>query len=354
MIKFNNLIDWLTEKRLWRHILFWLAAFLIAPLTSSEDVSELGEAFVFRLVGMPIKILATYFLVYYQIPKLLIPKKYILFVSSIFMSVFVFCVLYRIMNVHIAEQIIYPNTEKESIVEIIIQVETTVFWYVGKVYLFSFVFLFFKMFRDSTTEKRKIQQLEKQKTIAELNFLKAQIHPHFLFNTLNNLYMLTLTGSKKAPDVVARLSDMLDYILYQCKADRVSIEKEVILIENYIELEKLRYGDRILIELNTSIDDFQTPVPPLLLISLVENAFKHGASGVIENAIIEISIKTEKGRLFFEIFNTKYDTQQEDKEGYKEGIGIKNITQQLDLLYPNAYEWKVKDEKTSYRVKLSI
>lgn len=166
--------------------------------------------------------------------------------------------------------------------------------------------------------------------------------------------MLTLTGSEKAPNVVARLSDMLDYILYQCKDKKVSVEQEVKLIENYIELEKLRYGDRILVKLDASIDNYQTQIPPLLLISLVENAFKHGASGMIKKALIKIFIKTENGHLFFEIFNTKPAVEQEDTEGYKEGIGIKNVVQQLDLLYPNGYKWKIENQDTSYKVSLNF
>lgn len=160
-MKQDKIIDKLTDNRL--HTIFWLAVLLIAPLSSNENVVALKEAFVFRLVGLPVKILATYFLVYYQIPKLLIPKKYLRFASSLVLSVIVFCILYRIMNVHIAERLMTPNAERESIFEIVIQLETTILWYVGRVYLFSFVFLFFKMFRDSTLEKRKIQDLERKK-----------------------------------------------------------------------------------------------------------------------------------------------------------------------------------------------
>ncbi len=354
MTKFSDFVERLIDNQILRHSLFWIFVLLVAPLTSSESSTQLKEAFVFRLVGLPIKILATYFLVYYQIPKLLVHRKYILFIGSLILSIFILSVLYQYFNIHIAERIIYPNGERESFFEIIKQIEMTVFLYVGRAYSFAIVFLFFKMSRDSILEKRKIQLLEKQKTVAELNFLKAQIHPHFLFNTLNNLYMLTLTGSEKAPDVVAKLSDMLDYILYQCKADRVAVEKEMQLIENYIELEKLRYGDRILVELHTFIDDYQTLVPPLLLISIVENAFKHGASGMIEKAIIRISVTTKEGKLFFEVFNTKPNTEQENLEGHKEGIGIKNIIQQLDLMYPNNYQWEVSNKETSYKVNLSI
>lgn len=196
--------------------------------------------------------------------------------------------------------------------------------------------------------------LKRRNFLQNLTFLKAQIHPHFLFNTLNNLYVLTLQKSEKAPTTVLKLSEMLDYILYQCNDTRVTIEKETALIQNYIELEKLRYGDRLKLELEENIDNKNVLIAPLVLISIVENAFKHGASGAIDTPTIKISIEVKNHQLSFHVYNTKARIAQKDETNYKHGIGLKNTKKQLELLYPDRHSIEIKEEDVSYSVKLDV
>lgn len=350
----NNLLDRLLQNRVLTHVLFWLTVWLIAPITSNESITEVGEAFLFRGIGMPTKIVATYLLAYYQIPSLLQKKKYIQFFISFVISSIIFSFIYRINNVHIAERLAGVPYPKESLLQMINEFWYTYLGYFMRVYFYGFIFVFIKIVKVRSAEKHRIEVLEKEKATAELNFLKAQIHPHFLFNTLNNLYALTLEKSDKAPEVVSRLSEMLDYMLYQSKEESVPIRKEVDLLEHYIDLEKLRYGDRLELEFSQSIDDPQASIAPLILLSVVENAFKHGVSGATTKAIINISLEVEKGEIYFKVFNTRPSFTQGDDMNYKEGIGSKNIKRQLELIYPDAYTWKIDEQEETYEVNLWI
>lgn len=354
MEKENHLIDCVLQNRWLTHFLFWVGFLLIAPITSTQSIAETGEAFVYRAVGMPVKIVATYLLIYFQIPRLLQKKKYIQFAVSLVISILLFTMLARIINIHIAERLTDPQMPRESLGQIIRQFEYTVLGYLGRVYAVSFPFLFVKMIKDRGVEKQKIERLKQEKATAELSFLKAQIHPHFLFNTLNNLYALTLDKSDEAPEVVAKLAEILDYMLYQGRADKVSINQEITLLEHYTALEKLRYGDRLRLDFTHSVDDPQTLIAPLILISIVENAFKHGASSVVGPAVVAISLKIKNGSLHFRVLNTKSSTAQNDEMDYRKGIGVQNAKRQLDLVYPNRYEWQIDEQDETYEVNLSL
>lgn len=132
------------------------------------------------------------------------------------------------------------------------------------------------------------------------------------------------------------------------------INKEIELLEHYIDLEKLRYGDRLKLNFQHTVDDSNTQIAPLILISLVENAFKHGVSGALQQPEIQIDLEVKNQVLEMRVFNTKAESVQSDAMSYKEGIGVKNIQRQLDLVYAEKYEWKVEEEKESYEVNLKI
>ncbi|NER12460.1 histidine kinase [Leptobacterium flavescens] len=350
----NNFLDRILQNRVLGHILFWAFVLFSAPFTSDGSLSGAGDAFLYRAVALPSKMAATYLLAYYQIPRLFQKKKYIQFIISFAISTLVFCIIYRYNNIHIAEALAGSPEPRESLGQIIRQLDFTISSYFFRVYFFGFIFIFIKMVKARNLEKREMEILQKEKATTELNFLKAQIHPHFLFNTLNNLYALTLNKSDKAPDVVAKLSEILDYMLYQCKEDKVLIGKEVELLEHYIDLEKLRYGKRLHLDFKYDIEDQQLLIAPLILISIVENAFKHGVSGTIQQAVIQVILEAKKDQLYFRVYNSKSDIEHSDEMNYKEGIGVKNVKRQLELIYPGQYEWKVQENKKSYEVNLWI
>ncbi len=350
----NHIVDRILQNRWLTHSLFWASWLLIAPLTSNENISEIRGMFIYRAVGIPTKMMATYLLVYVQIPQLLQKKKYIQFILSLVVSILFFTILYRFNNIHIAERLSDPEEIRESLGQIIWEFEFTVLGYFDRVYGIAFLFLFIKMIKDRGVEKQKVEMLKQEKANAELNFLKAQIHPHFLFNTLNNLYALTLEKSDEAPEVVAKLAEMLDYMLYRCRDEKVPISQEIALLKHYIDLEKLRYGNRLTLDFTHSVDNPRTPIAPLILISIVENAFKHGVSSVVGPAAVTISLEVLNGKLNFNVINSKPIVMEDDPMNYRKGIGVQNAQRQLDLLYPNQYEWRIEEHTETYEVNLSL
>ena len=349
-----TLLDQLLQKRWLIHTIFWLGVLSAAPLFAEFTDLTRFQSFIFRAVGLPLKMAAAYLLVYYQIPKLLQRKKYFQALLSFAISTVVFTILYRINNVYIAETLAGSTQPRESILQILSEYKFTIGGYFWRVYLFPFFFLFLKIIKDWALERQQIEVLLKEKASAELNFLKAQIHPHFLFNTLNNLYALAVKKSDDTADGIAKLSEMLDYMLYQCNEPKVLVSKEVEHIQNYIDLELLRYGTRLSLNFDHEIDDPNARITPLVLPSIVENAFKHGVSGAINQPIVDISLIVQNQKLHLKVFNTKPEIKSEDPKNYKMGIGITNIKRQLELVYPNRYEWLIDERSNSYEVNLNI
>jgi LytS/YehU family sensor histidine kinase len=194
-----------------------------------------------------------------------------------------------------------------------------------------------------------MKTLESKKAKAELSLLKSQINPHFFFNTLNNLYGLTVEKSDDAPNVVLKLSDMMRYTIYMGKEDFVPLKDEVDYLKNYIELHKIRYQKKVDIQFTYSnISDYK--IAPLLYIIALENAFKHGVEKLTENAYIHIRIGIENGNILLEIENNfeKPDTKQNS------GIGLDNLKQRLQLLYPKKHQLTIEKSDVVYRLSLKI
>ncbi len=178
--------------------------------------------------------------------------------------------------------------------------------------------------------KRTTQQLQIEKQEAELNFLRSQTNPHFLFNTLNNIYSLSRDRSDLAPESIMRLSKILRFMLYETRGNYISIEQELKIIHDYIELEKLRYDESLKISFSENIENPKQAIPPLLMIPLVENAFKHGVSETRGFPFVDIHISVKNQQLLFEVKNSV----EEFKEGeIQEKIGLSNLSRQLELLY---------------------
>lgn len=200
-------------------------------------------------------------------------------------------------------------------------------------------------------ERQELLVLHEKKREAELNALKNQLNPHFLFNTLNSLYLLALKKSDKTVRVIENLSHILDYILYRCDKKYVLLKDELLLINKYIELEQIRYGKRVNISFDEAITG-EEKIAPLLLLTFVENAFKHGVSEAIENAAITIQVENRDNKLFFELKNTKPDLQKQISE--RKSLGLSNIKQQLELLYPNKHQLNIIDNNGIYTTELEL
>jgi len=200
------------------------------------------------------------------------------------------------------------------------------------------------------TENDKIQAELKLKE-AELKLLKGQIHPHFLFNTLNNLYSLSLEKSDKTPDLLIRLADMLSYIIYDCRSEKVPLVKEIDFIKSFLELQRVRYDScDISFKLDGELND--KVIAPMILHTFIDNSFKHGADKDSGNPWIKIKVTCKDGVLFFTVINsTKNTDRNEDKVP---GIGISNVDKRLDLIYPDRHDLAIYDSGNRYSVFLKL
>lgn len=217
-----------------------------------------------------------------------------------------------------------------------------------------FSVLFFAVIRhihDHIKLKQSAQQLLIEKQQAELNYLKSQTNPHFLFNTLNNIYSLATDKSDLAPESILRLSKILRFMLYETSGKQISIEQEVKVISDYIALEKLRYDDSLHVSFTYDIEDMKQTLPPLLLIPLVENAFKHGVSETRNRPFVDIHLSIDKRQLSFLVKNSA-EKPPEERE-VKENIGLSNLRRQLELLYTD-YKLSVQQFESVFVVSLKI
>ncbi|GAB3983627.1 hypothetical protein GCM10028806_57120 [Spirosoma terrae] len=201
-------------------------------------------------------------------------------------------------------------------------------------------------------KQQAYQQIDREKLQAELELLKSQVHPHFLFNTLNNLYSLTLNKSDHASAVVLKLSDLLRYMLYECNVPAVSLKKELDFLRNYIALEQLRYGDRLDMSVSISGDHEHKLIAPLLLIPFLENAFKHGTSEQLEQAWMHVELSVQGTTLKFKVINSRETMPHE--ETYTGGIGLQNVQKRLQLLYPNKHDLRIVAGEETFMVMLSV
>jgi len=223
---------------------------------------------------------------------------------------------------------------------------------VGMGYSMSSVFFFgvIRFIYNYVKLRQSQQQLRIEKQAAELNYLRSQTNPHFLFNTLNNIYSLARDKSNVAPEAILRLSKILRFMLYEISGNYISVEQELKIMNDYLELEKLRYDESLRINFNYDVEDMKQAIPPLLLIPLVENAFKHGVSETRGNPFVDIHLSIRNRQLSFTIKNS---TETEGEKIVKENIGLSNLRRQLELLYKE-YSISVQPSRNEFTAILKI
>jgi two-component system, LytTR family, sensor histidine kinase AlgZ len=201
-------------------------------------------------------------------------------------------------------------------------------------------------------EARK-REIENEKLYAELNFLRAQINPHFLFNTLNNLYYLAYSKSDNTTEVISRLSQMMRYMIYESNHEKVLLSKEIEYMQNYISLEQLRLNNEVPIDFKIEGETENIWIAPLILITFLENAFKHGVNGKASEAWVNILVRLQGKHLTYRVENSKLPAARDTKEG-KSGIGLQNVKRRLELSYPGQYTLKADEIADRYSVQLDI
>ncbi|MFL1895236.1 sensor histidine kinase [Aquimarina sp. 2-A2] len=348
----RSLSEVIQSNRALQHILFWSAIFLLAASRNIIDQNESLDLAMAKTVSLLIpQILASYFFAYVVISIFIAQKKFVIGSILVLASSYFFLVLGRVLIVKVAEPLYREAPfEQETLFQLFAEVKYLLLVYSPTVYSTVFIFLFVKYFMNYKAMKQHELVSQSEKVASELKTLKSQLNPHFLFNTLNNIYVLSIENSPKAPKSIEKLSQILDYVLYRCNTKFVALSSEIEFIKNYIDLEKLRYDDRL--QINFINEGRQEGViAPLILLSLVENAFKHGAGEDSGSPKIDIHLQNSETTFKFVISNSVMpQTNALDKTP----IGLKNIKKQLDLIYGNMYELQIDKHPNTFTVTLII
>lgn len=337
------------SRVLW-HILFWACYLAMYTLTYGSFEDTYDVEFYWALAYLPLKIAAVYLTLYFIIPRYFLQKKYVAATVFTFSLILVASFIQSVLDHYVFYPIFFYEFMSVSIFNISKILKNGL-----GIYPVVALAAFIKITKHFYSEETKLQEIRQQKLEAELNFLKGQIHPHFLFNTLNNLYALTLKKSNAAPEVVLKLSELLSFMLYECNSPTVALDKELKLIENYIELEKIRYDDRLTTSYKVKGDISDSRIPPMLLLPFVENAFKHGTSDSLEEVWVDINVEIEHQKLTLSVRNSNgHDSEEKEEFDYQKGIGLKNVNRRLELLYHEFYRLETSDDADSYSVFLEI
>ena len=337
------------HKKAITHIAFWLI--MLAYYISSNWPFESNKFFLFErmLPKVIVQILQTYSIIYLLVPAFLNKKKRILFVIGCLVIIYLTYVSYTAVRCfYLLPK--YPEIYSYRPPLVFSERISNIFAFLNNITVLILPTILLMVFEYYRHQKEMLELKEQKKSI-ELEALKNQLNPHFLFNTLNNLYTLALKKSDDTPDVIAKLSEILDYLLFRCNKTFVSIGDEVKLLENYFSLEKLRYGKRLIYTFKYDLEK-ETKIAPLLMLTLLENAFKHGVSPEINKAYIDVELKAKPGNILFKISNSK--PHKNDKENNRMSIGLPNIKKQLKIIYPNTHELMIDNQENSFSVALKL
>ncbi len=325
------------------HMLFW--AVVLAILVFFDDSAQrLRPRVVNELINVFFYAVIVYFNLNYLIPNYLNKKRFLNYaflliaITLIVTPLKVIVFYFRFHDFPYLQQSLLTNLNGYFLLNFLVAGGSTI----GQIVT------------DWFMQLRERQELQTQTMQSELRFLKSQINPHFLFNTLNNLYALTLKKSDKAPEIVIKLSEMMRYMLYECNEKQVPLIKEVNYLRNYLDLEQLRQsgGIKINFEVEGLIGDQQ--IAPLLFIPFLENSFKHGLNTQIREGFVNIRMRVADQDIDFFIENSKGDAVVQLSNRPSGGIGLENVRRRLNILYPDRHHLQISDSPNTYSVHLTI
>ena len=343
---FNTVKEQFFKLKIYRYLFWVFFLFIINRLIGADTGFEknLLPALLFTVIH----IMASYINIYLFIPFLLYKRRYLYYLLVTGLTILFFCFPLAILT----------NTFFLDNKFLAANIWTPMFFFINSMYLLLTVSItsFFHIFSEWYSQDRENKSLQELNISNELKLLKAQINPHFLFNSLNGLYALTLSKSDKAPEMVMSLSNILRYLLYESSESKVPLEREVEYLNDLINLEKIRMGDRMSVDFQVNGDISAIMIEPFLFINFVENSIKHGVSAQNEKSWIHILLKVENDhkKLYFEIENSMPDENKTQKNEIPGGIGLQNIKKRLKLLYPNKHTLDITENNGTYSVILKL
>jgi len=339
----------LSLKRISYHILFWLAIIILFAISEWGHGQSIKDAVVFELLYLPTRIIAVYVNWFILIPRFLYKNNFGFYLFLLILLFIITAIIHRYFVLYWGYPMFFPQWIDGKplnplnffrLVQCVMLIATTVAFTTG-----------FKLYSDWFKQRNETEILKQEKTNAELKFLKSQTNPHFLFNTLNSIYGLALENSNKTPSLILKLSDILSYTLYESNTEEIALNKELMLVENIIALEKERYEKRVDIDYKVEGNAEGVKIPPLILLPFIENSFKHGLKDEIKKGWIKIHIKVVGNILSFEIKNSISKLGKEHNGG---GLGLQNVSRRLDLIYGANKELSINKTDSAFIVNLTI
>lgn len=337
-----------SRYRIQRHVIYWVVhTFLWAAIWELiGSQGSYGRELINMAMWLPVFILYGYPMAYWAVPQLLLKGKLVQFI----LLILAWGIAGMYIDLSFRSYIYIPLQEKMGFRDVLPR-GPLAYCYLCLT-TSAAVPMIIKFFKHWNKKQRDWLYAQQEKITAELQLLKAQVHPHFLFNTLNNIYSFSLESSPKTPGLILKLSNLLSYMLYDCKATEVRLEKELAIMNNYIELERERYGNNIDISWNVAGEIDDKFVSPLMMLPFIENAFKHGTSEQIEKSWLSVDISVQENNLRAKIANSKNECVTNKTNGI--GIGIGNVRKRLELIYPGNHDLKLNDEGDFFVVSLMI
>jgi two-component system LytT family sensor kinase len=331
-------------KRRWIYISYWVLVTLIFLYDRTYLIQKAGlpNFFICCVVRVSLLMVLAWANIRWLIPRYLLHGRYAGYFSLVFLLLVGYLLVQSLYDYYLFGYILGPYRKTQLSASLIYNFTHT------SLYLLLTIALKFSI--DWYEQKKVLQEIRVEKLQAEVNYLRSQVNPHFLFNALNSLYALTIKKSDEAPEIVLKLSELMEYMLYESDETYVPLEKEINYLSNYLELEKIRQGNNADIQLTVTGNVDKCLIPPFLILPLVENAFKHGISRAVRDAYLHIHIDAGKA-LEVRIVNNKLSSRQPDQSG---GIGLLNLRKRLELLYPDRHELKITDMPDRYHVLLKI
>ena len=327
------------------HICFWAVVTAIFLYDRRYLIVKAGlpNFIICSIMRISLLIAISYTNLYVLIPRYLVAKKYTNYAIAVISLIIGYVIIQGLYDYYLFKAILAPVKHEPEVDFIIYNLVSTLF------YLILTVTLKFSI--DWYQQNQVLQKTKMEKLQAEVKYLQAQVNPHFLFNILNNLYSLTLKKSDAAPGMVLKLSEMMEYILYDANENFVQLDREIKYLYNYIELEKLRQGNKADIKFEVKGNPNGYKVAPFLFLPMIENAFKHGVSKIINNPYLHACITIETNKVSFNMENNKLNFLDSRENG---GIGLTNLKQRLQLHYPGKHVFEIKDDINKYRTTLQI
>ena len=333
------------KSEVFYHTAFWIIHVIFRLYLRGYFQSFHSETLFEEFFTLPVRMFGTYFTIF-LLKKYLFNKEYLRFFLLVPLSMFIILFIRRLVGYYLIEPILYPDLVQADLDNLYSIIKYTVYVY-PVISMAVLITILRKWFSDQAIRRK----LERENLTAQLQLLKRQLQPHFLFNTLNNIYSMAVDKSERTPESILKLSDLLDYMLYKTNSPVVSLDDEIKHLKDYIELEKLRYGNRLEVNFKVSGNTKNVLIAPLLFLPLLENCFKHGASKIIDNSWVSVDFQVDG-----KVLTCKFENSKESGEAknYSEGIGLKNVNERLRLLYNNHYEIKILEEKELFLVILKL